>query len=117
MRLSTSHRTFSERWPVAALVGLIIVAPAIWLVLLQTNYVLSYAACGDRTNAWLTKPAAVALLAGVVVFAAAWSVWARFRSDAPPRPFLGALALGLSLLSFILLVATAVPPLILHPCD
>lgn len=101
----------------AALVALIVAAPVVWLMLLQTNYILSYAACADRTNAWLHKPNAVAMLAGGVLIAASWFMWARSRGEGPPRGFLALVGLGLSVLFFLILLASAVPPLIHQPCD
>jgi hypothetical protein len=117
MPSSTSPRAPSDRRLIAVLFAVIVGAPLLWLTLLEANYVLAYQACADGTNAWLHGPdfAALALGAGAVAAAVRAHAWSRDRPL--PRGFLGAVAAGLSALILIVLIASAIAPFILHPCD
>jgi hypothetical protein len=116
MDSSTGHRASSSRGSIALrLVGLI-GAPLIWLALLQTNYVLAYPACRDRSHAWLHLPGAAAALASTAVLALAWR--ARPRSDSTgPERLLAETGLLTAALFALVVAATLLPPLLLQPCD
>ena len=117
MHLSTSPPASSNHRLVALIVGVMVGAPLLVLVLLQANYVLAYQACADRSNTWLNVPSVVALLAGVLAVGLGWA--GCLGAAGAPRPlyFLSKIALLLAVLSLILLVALALPPLMLRPCD
>jgi hypothetical protein len=96
---------------VAAMIG----APLIWLALLQTNYVLSYPACGDRSNWWLYAPGAAAALASIALLWRA-SRWRPAQMSGSAR-FLAETALMTAMLFVLVVLATLLPPFILQPCD
>jgi len=130
MASSTWPRDSSERWTrLLALWAGLLAGPLAWAALLQTNYVLSYVACEQRQTwmLYLATAVALALVAGGA--AAAWA--------AAPAPPLGreehedpdphrAIVLrarfmalgGLAMCAFfaIVILATAIPVLVLHPC-
>jgi hypothetical protein len=118
MPSSTSHRVSFDRWHLAALFGVIVGAPMVWLVLLETNYALAYAACADRSNAWLHVPSAIALVATAAIAAIAVVVWHRARGEErAPLGFLALVSLMSAGLFLVVIFATVIPPFILHPCD
>jgi hypothetical protein len=106
-------------------------------MLLQTNYVLAYPTCAERSHTWLYGASAVGLALLLALVAAAQIVWRTDRprieggpADAdeqhdPPganpsiasRHFLSLLAVFMSVLFLLLVIGTALPPLVLHPCD
>jgi hypothetical protein len=99
------------------LVALMVTAPVVWLTMLEVGYVLAYQSCADRTNAWIHKPNAVL---GVVAFACAagaWWLYRRYKSARPPVGFLAGVALLLTALIAIVVIASAIPAFILDPCD
>ena len=115
-----------------------VLGPAIvWLMLLQTNYVLAYPTCAARSHTWLYVASAVGLALLLLLAAAAQSVW---RSDQPrlergpadayeqrdalgadpslaSRHFLSLVAVFMSALFLLLVIGTAIPIFVLHPCD
>ncbi|HUQ89245.1 MAG TPA: hypothetical protein VM096_16920 [Vicinamibacterales bacterium] len=97
----------------AGLIG----APLIWLIVEETGYVLAYQACDDRSNSWVTVPTVAALVLALGLAAAALGGHRRSEREGMPMPFVGWLALGMTALMVIVLIATAIPPMILHPCD
>jgi hypothetical protein len=118
MPSSTSHRASFDPWRLAALFGVILGAPMVWLVLLETNYALAYAACADRSNAWLHVPSGIALVATAAIAAAAFILWQRLGGDwRPPMGFLAIISLMTAGLFLVVVLATVIPPFILHPCD
>ena len=95
----------------------IVGAPLLWLIAEQTGYVLAYQACDARSNSWVVVPT-VALL--VTVAAAAFVSFRGHRTaraDRLPLPFMGGLAIGVAALMVIVMVASAIAPLMLQPCD
>jgi hypothetical protein len=112
-----------------------VLGPAlVWLMLLQTNYLLAYPTCAARSNAWLYLASAVALALVLTLAAAAQFMWRTGRPrleggaadpDDPPganlsiasRQFLSLMAVFMSVLFLLLVIGTALPPLVLHPCD
>jgi hypothetical protein len=118
MPSSTSHRVSFDPWRLAALFGVILGAPLVWLVLLETNYALAYAACADRSNAWLHVPSGIAVVATAAIAATAVVLWQRVRGEGrAPLGFLALISLMSAGLFVILILATVIPPFILHPCD
>ena len=117
MASSTSPHAFSDRRLTALVIGVLVAAPLLVLLLLQANYVLAYQACADRSNIWLNVPSVAALLASVIVVALAWAGSVRATDARAPLPTLAMIALLLAVLSLLLVIALALPPLVLHPCD
>jgi hypothetical protein len=117
MPSSTSHRASFDRGLLAVLFVGIAGAPLIWLAALQTGYVLAYQACDDRSRAWVVVPTivALALVVGVAVLAAATA--RRAAAGRLPLPMLARAAIAISILMVVVLAASAVGPLLLHPCD
>ena len=117
MPSSTSRLESSDRRTTGRLIAIVIAAPLAVLVLLQANYVLSYAACADRSNAWVHTPTGVAI--GVLVLTAISGsiAWRRVSGSAPPRAFIGRLAVLGVFLSLLVALAFTLGPLILNPCD
>jgi hypothetical protein len=116
MDSSTSHHASSDRGRVAAIIAVLIGAPLLALMLLQTNYTLAYWACADRSNAWLHTPNAIGGGAAVLLAMLGWRTARRVRGDAL-HGFLGTVALLMVMMVLILVVAFTIPPLLLHPCD
>jgi uncharacterized membrane protein len=116
MRSSTSRHGSSDRRLVALVFGVLLGTPLLVLALLQTNYVLAYQACADRSNAWLNVPSVIALLGCAGAIAAGW-IGRRRSHTRRPLDFLSTVAVLTAVMSLILIVALAIPPLILHPCD
>jgi hypothetical protein len=95
--------------------------PLAWAALLEVNYVLSYVACEQRQT-WMLHVATVASLA--VVGLGAWAAWAA----APPlrgatsaagearARFMAVGGLALCAWFALVIVATEIPVLLLHPC-
>jgi hypothetical protein len=100
----------------ALLVG-VIGAPLIWLTALQTGYVLAYQACDDRSRSWLLVPTIAAIAIATVV--AAISIYGHRQASGEriPLPFIGRLAVGMASLMVIVLIASAIAPALLQPCD
>jgi hypothetical protein len=111
--------------------------PLLWLLLLQTNYVLAYPSCGARSNHWLHIANAVALGGMLLLGVGALHVW---RTDPPrlregrarpeeqqdpigetpslaSRHLVSLLGIFMTLLFLVMVIGTAIPPLILYPCD
>jgi hypothetical protein len=101
--------------------------PLAWAALLETNYVLSYVACEQRQTWMLHLSAGVTL---ALVAAGALSSW---RAAPPPRPddttslrsvdtaevrarFMATGGLVLSAWFALVILATEIPALVLHPC-
>jgi hypothetical protein len=121
------HGSFSWGTRLAALWFGLLAGPLAWAALLQTNYVLSYVACEQRHTWMLHLSAAVAL---ALTAAGALSSWraapAKAAEDSPSRDPADAAVLrarfmataGLVLCAWFALVilATEIPALLLHPC-
>ena len=117
MESSTSRHASFNRALLAVLFTGIVGAPLLWLTALQTGYTLSYQACDERSTSWVSVPtfASVAVVAGITV--ACWLAHRRAVSDRLPVPLLGDLAIGIAALMVIVLVASAIAPVMLLPCD
>ena len=129
MESSTSSRaSFDRAGRLLALWAGVLVGPLAWTAQLETNYVLSYVACEQRQTWMLHLSTGVAL---VLIAAAAFFAW----RAAPPldqdehraadstraanlRARFMALG-GLALCAFfaIVVMATEIPALVLHPCS
>ena len=117
MPSSTSHRASFDRgllgWLFVGIAG----APLLWLLTMQTGYVLAYQACDDQSTTWVLVPTigALVLMIGIV--------WLSVRSyrravlNRLPLPLLGQVAVAMSVLITLVLAASAIPSLILHACD
>src|SRR5687767_3690129 len=107
MRSSTSPHVFSDRRLRIISIGALFAAPLLVLNLLQTNYVLAYQACADRSHTWLIVPSAVAIALSLAVVGIAWTAWVGGTRAKRPLDFLGASSLLLALLMLIIIVAMA----------
>jgi hypothetical protein len=108
----------------------LLAGPAVWLVLLETNYVLSYVACGQRQTWMLHLAAAVALLLVAGAAAAAWRAAPPAGGDGPGggastdpartrvirARFQAVAGLVLCIWFAVVIVATDIPVLVLRPC-
>ena len=121
------HESSEPRWRLAALWAGVLTGPLAWAALLQTNYVLSYVACEQRQSWMLHLSAAVAL---VLVLAAAIAAWLAApalgsgddRGETPAetrhvrRRFMALAGLAMCAWFAIVILATEIPALVLHPC-
>lgn len=117
MPSSTSRHASFNPWLLALLFAGIAGAPVLWLTALQTGYVLAYQACDTRSKSWVTVPtfAAIALLAGLSLVA--WLAHRRAASDRLPLPALGWVSVGIAVLMVIVMIASAIAPVVLQACD
>ena len=117
MASSTSHHgSLNTRllgWLLLGIIG----APLVWLTTLQAGYVLAYQACDDRSNSWVLFPTLAAATIAAVIAIISLRSHRRAGEERIPLPFIGWLALGMASLMVIVLVASAIAPMILHPCD
>jgi hypothetical protein len=115
------HGSFSGGPRLAGLWVGLVAGPLAWAALLETNYVLSYVACEQR-HAWMLHLGTALALALVALGAlAAWR--ARPSSDGPASStaeararFMATGALALCAAFALVILATELPVLILHPC-
>lgn len=126
MRSSTLRRASHDPRRVAALVLSVLAGPVAFLVVLETNYALTYAACEHR-NEWFLH--LIALVAVVIVAFAGLTGW-RARTpgttetetldqDETTELRVRFLAYGAALLSgffVIAILAFEIPMIVLHPC-
>jgi hypothetical protein len=116
------HESFSWGPRLAALWVGLAAGPLAWAALLETNYVLSYVACEQRRTWMLHLATVVALMLVGVGALTAW--WARPRlnggaasSTAEARTrFMAVGGLVLCAAFALVILATEVPVLVLHPC-
>jgi hypothetical protein len=101
--------------------------PLTWAALLETNYVLSYVACEQR-GAWMLHLATGIAL--VMIGAGALLAWIaappRRAHDVPSTPppdagaararFMAIAGMNLCAWFALVVVATEIPALVLHPC-
>lgn len=114
---STSHHGSFDRRLLALLFTGIIGAPLVWLIAIQTGYTNAYQACDERSNSWVTIPTFTALAIVVAIAVACALAYRRARADRLPMPLLGWMALAMSALMTIVLIASSIAPIMLHPCD
>ncbi len=117
MDSSTSrHASFNKRLLALLFTG-IVGAPVLWLAALQAGYTLAYQACDERSTSWVGVPTfTVAGLIAVIAIACSTG-HRRAANDRMPMPFLGELAVGLAGLMVIVMIASALAPVMLQPCD
>lgn len=117
MDSSTWHRGSSKSRRGGVLVTLMVIAPLVWLTMLEVAYVLAYPACADATNSWIHKPNVAFTV--VSIGCALLGVWLHNRSMRAGKPiaFLSSLAMWIAALTLLVVLAMLIPPLILHPCD
>jgi hypothetical protein len=72
MPASTSRPVSHERWRLAAVWAGLLAGPLVWLVLLETNYVLAYVACELQQTWFLHLSTALAVL---LVGGAGYAAW------------------------------------------
>jgi hypothetical protein len=122
MPSSTLPHASSSRGPrLAASWAGLAAGPLAWAALLEVNYVLSYVACEQR-HTWMLHLGTASALALVALGAlAAW--WARpshdgsLSSTAEARArFMTTGGLALCAGFALVILATEVPALVLHPC-
>lgn len=121
------HGSFSWGIRLAAIWAGILAGPLTWAALLETNYVLSYVACEQR-GAWMlhlaTGVALVVIGAGAAI---AWRAAPPLRvhqipSARPPDAaasrarFMAIAGMGLCAWFALVVLATGIPALVLHPC-
>jgi hypothetical protein len=123
MPSSISHHESSSRGRrLAALWAGLAAGPLAWAVLLETNYALSYVACEQRHTWMLHLAAATALLLIGLGALAARAATPSMQNDAAPSVaeararFMAVGGLILCAWFAVLIVATEIPVLILHPC-
>jgi hypothetical protein len=117
MRSSISpHASFSP-WLLAALYAGIIGTPLLWLTALQTGYVLAYQACDARSTAWVVVPTLGATAIVVGLTAVAWRGHQRAKHGRLPLPMMGVIAVGMAVLMVVVMIASAIAPIMLNPCD
>jgi hypothetical protein len=100
-------------------------APVVWLLFLQINYALVPAACVSENKTFLGVVTAIALLGTFGAVLAAWRAWNRAGATAQTEDggvtgrsrFLALSGLGLSVLFFLVVLASAIPIIFLGPCD
>lgn len=130
MPSSTSRHASHERRRLAALWTGTLAGPLVWLVLLETNYVLASVACETRRT-WFLYVCSLAALA-IVIAAGMWGWRAQIDDPVQPdhaTPPLGeetalqrvrwmALAAAIFSAGFALLIASMQIPVIVHGvCD
>jgi hypothetical protein len=117
MRSSTSHHASFDRRLLALLFTGIVGAPLLWLAALQTGYTLAYHACDARTTSWVGVPTFIMLGIVTTVAVTSWFAHRRAQRDRVPLPLLGEVAVGVGALMVIVMVASALAPVMLRPCD
>jgi hypothetical protein len=128
MPSSTSRRGSLDWGPRLAVLWIgVLAGPAVWATLLETNYVLSYVACEQRQSWMLHVAAAVSLaligLAALMLWRAAPPMGSEEEPSIDPRETAVVRARfmvtgGLALCGWfaLVIVATEIPVLLLHPC-
>jgi hypothetical protein len=99
--------------------------PIIWLGFLQVNYALAQPACVYDNKSSLAIMTVIALFGTVAAAYVAWRTWehagggaATDAGNAAGRSrFMGLTGMGVSALSILLVLASAIPIIFLAPCD
>ena len=129
MPSSTLDRGSLEWGPrLAALVIGMLAGPAVWATLLETNYALSYVACEHRAIWILYVPAVAGLaLIGLAALAVVRAAPPPGEEDAPSiepqrtavirARFMVIFALAFCAFFALVIVATEIPVVVLHPCS
>jgi hypothetical protein len=117
MHSSTSRHASFDHWLLAALYTGIIGTPLVWLMAIETGYVLAYQACDARSTSWVIAPTVAAIAIVVVLSLIALRAHRRASGGRLPLPLMGAVAIGISALMIIVMAASAIAPIALQPCD
>jgi hypothetical protein len=117
MRSSTSPHGSFNHGLIALLFTGVVGAPLIWLAALQTGYTLAYQACDERSKSWVLVPTVGAIAIVAVITLVCTSAYRRARGDRLPMPLLGWMAVAMASLMVIVLIASAIAPIMLQPCD
>ena len=117
MHSSTSRHASFDHWLLAALYAGIIGTPLVWLMAIQTGYVLAYQACDARSTAWVIVPTVGAIAIVVALSLIALRAHRRAGGARLPLPLLGVIAIGISALMIVVMAASAIAPMALQPCD
>lgn len=117
MDSSTSRHASFNKGLLALLFTGIVGAPIMWLSALQTGYTLSYQACDERNTSWVGIPTFATVGIVAVITIACWFGHRRAANDRLPMPMLGQVAVSLASLMVIVLIASALAPVMLKPCD
>jgi hypothetical protein len=119
--------SFDGGWRLLGLWAGLLTGPLAWAALLQTNYVLGYVACEQRESWMLHLATGVALALVAAAALVSWRAAPGLGPDAHEAADPRAAALlrarfmamgGLALCTFfaIVILATEIPVLLLHPC-
>ena len=102
--------------------------PVLWLTLLEANYVLAYAACGEREKWFLYAVIAASIGLGAAAGLAAWRMGPPEDSEERSDPWtlktrevrarwMSISALACTAWFLIVMLAMAVPVVVLRTCD
>jgi LytS/YehU family sensor histidine kinase len=117
MPSSTSHHgSLNTRLLGVLLIG-VLGTPLIWLTTLEIGYVLAYQTCDDHAKSWVLTPTIASIVLVAVIAAISAVAHRRAARERTPMPLVGWLAVGMSALMVLVLIASAVAPAILQPCD
>ena len=117
MRSSTSHRGLLNTRLFGTLLIGVAGAPLLWLMAMQTGYVLAYQACDTRSNSWVIVPTVAAIALAAIIAAVTGVAHRRAERERIPLPFISWVAIGMAWLMVLVLAASAIAPILLHPCD
>jgi hypothetical protein len=89
----------------------------VWLTAMQTGYVLAYQACDQRSTSWVVVPTLACLAIVAAIAVACRGAHRRAREQRLPMPLLGWLGAAIAALITIVMIASSIAPIMLHPCD
>jgi hypothetical protein len=125
MRSSTSLHAWPDRGRLAALWAGWLTGPILFLVVLETNYVLSYVACEARQT-WFLHAATV--VAASIVALSGWLAWQAAPAGKDPGPlapvtgvdhlprWMAVGGVATSAWFVVAILSFEIPIIILHPC-
>lgn len=99
--------------------------PMVWLIYLQVSYALVPSACLAQNKIALVIALIAALIVTVAIALVAWRSWREVGADAIAEDtrvidrsrFMALSGLGIAALSVLLVLASAIPIIILGACD
>jgi len=94
-------------------IAIIVGAPILWLTMLEVGYLVSHWSCGTGAT-WplhVVTGGTAMILAGVL-----WMMPRRSDSDDSAHSFLWSMALWMTIGFIVVVVASAIEPLIIQPC-
>ncbi len=103
----------------------IVGGPILWLVYLQVNYVLVPSACVAENKQSRAVALLITLAASIVVMLLSWQSWRRAGPNSATEEgsatgrsrFMALSGLGISALSVLLVLSSAIPIFFLGACD